>query len=109
MPSSIEILPNIPSQSFKITLEGKVLDMRVKWNSRMRFFTLDISEGANAYIKGLALKTGLNLLDPFNFGIGGLIVVDVTNTGLEMTLENVGTDVFLIHFTEAELEAAANG
>ncbi len=104
MPNTIDILANTPSQSFNITLDGHNLNMQLRWNTRSRFWTLDIVEKNVFQIFGIALKVGLDLLEPFNFDIGALIVIDITNTNQEMNLNNVGSDSFLVHFTKEEIE-----
>jgi hypothetical protein len=103
MPQVIEILANEPSQRFNITLEGQSLTMFVNWNTRANMWTMNISDDDGALVNGLALKSGVNLLEPYNFGIGNFYIVDVTNTNQEMLLTNAGIDTFLVHYGEGEL------
>ena len=103
MSNIIEILPNIPSQSFNITLEGQSIDFSIIWNSRGNYFSANLSRDGEELINGLVLKTGVQLLEPYNFNIGGLFVINATGNKQEMTINNVNTDTFLFHFTEEEL------
>lgn len=102
MTTSIEIQPNTPSQSFSITLEERSVDITISWNSRASFWSMSISENDSFLIRGIALKVGLNLLEQYNFELGALLVVDVTNSGLEANLSNINSSAFLIHFTQEE-------
>lgn len=103
MPRVIEIVSNISSQTFDITLEGRLISFHAKWNTRLNSWSLNLSENGTKLIDGIVLKLGVNLLTPFNFKIGDLFVIDTTNTGREMSLTNVGSEAFLIHLTEDEL------
>lgn len=97
-PKNIPIQANIPAQSFSIVLNGVGYNMSAKWNSRAGFWTLDIADEDGAIIiSNIALKAGLDLLYPFNLGIGGLYVYDVSETGKEATLNNIGTEVILVY------------
>lgn len=104
MPSTIPIQPNVPSQSFSIVLDSVSYNMLAKWNSRSEFWTLDIfDDNQNVIISDIALKAGMNLLAPFNFNIGALVVVSASEAAMEMTLSNVGTEVVLLYLTNNEI------
>ena len=102
-PKTIPISPNIPAQRFSIVLNEIAYNMCVVWNSRSQFFTLDIADENDVVLKAnIALRCGLDLLSPFNLGMGRLYAVDMTQTGQEPTLENIGSDVFLFNITDDE-------
>jgi hypothetical protein len=100
---TIPITAGVPSQNFRITLNGTSYHMTARWNSRASFWTLDIAdENETTVISGLALRSGVDLLEPFTFGIGQLYMYDATETSTEATLSNISSDVFLIYLTPDE-------
>ena len=42
MPFLIDIIPKTPSQIFSLEIEDRIIVFSVKWNTRARFFTVDI-------------------------------------------------------------------
>jgi len=95
---AIPIQPNIPAQVFTVVLNNIGYNMTAKWNTRAGFWTLDIAdENGVVSIADIALKAGSDLLEPFNFNIGGLFVVDTTLTGQEATLSNIGIDTLIVY------------
>ena len=103
----IPITTGTPAQEFSITLNGTSYNMTAKWNSRASFWTLDIAdENKIAIVNGVTLKTGSDLLSPYNFGIGGLYVYNASDTEQEATLETIGVDAVLVYLTPEENDAA---
>ena len=97
-PKNIPIQAGAPAQSFSIVLNDVGYNMSAKWNSRAEFWTLDIAdEDGTVILSNIALRAGLDLLAPFNLGMGSLHVYDVSETGKEATLNNIGTDVVLVY------------
>jgi hypothetical protein len=102
---TIPIVAGAPSQDFRIVLNGISYNMRARWNSRASFWTLDIAdEKNNDIVDGIALKAGVDLLDPYNLGIGGFFIYDTTESSIEATLDNIGSDVALVYLTPEELD-----
>ena len=97
---------NVASQTFDIVLNELAYNLTAKWNSRSEFWTLDIVDENNVtLIAGLCLKLGVRLLRAFNLGVGELIVIDDTSTGIEASLSNIGITTRLVYFTPTEIEA----
>lgn len=98
MPFEIPIQAGIPAQSFSIVLNEVGYNLTAAWNSRAEFWTLDIAdEDGIIILSNIALRAGLDLLYPFNLGMGSLHVYDVSETGKEATLNNIGTEVILVY------------
>ncbi len=77
--------------------------MSARWNTRAQMWALSISdEDDNVIISSVGLRCGINLLSPFNFDIGGLYCSDVTKSGLEPTLDNINSEVYLIYISPDE-------
>ena len=103
MISEIVITPNVPYQKLFIQIGNETITFYIKWNSRFGFWSADIARSEDEYlITGLALMSGNDLFSPFNFELGELYVIDLTGSGGEMTLDNVGIDFKLISIYENE-------
>lgn len=97
-PKTIPIIAGNPAHTFSIVLNNITYNMTARWNSRAEFWTLDIAdENKSMLIANIALKCGLDLLEPFNLNIGNLYATDITKSGLEPSLDNIGTDVLLVY------------
>ena len=93
----IPITADVPAQTFTTVLSGVSYVFKAQWNERASFWTLDMQdEDGQMLIQDIALKCGVDLLSPFNFGIGKLFAVDLTESGQEATLSNIGIDVFIV-------------
>ncbi len=94
----IPLQPNNPAYTFVIVLNDVTYNISIRWNTRAQFYTLDLADQDGNMIQAdIALKAGLDLLEPFALGIGSLFVVDMTNRGLEATPITVGSDVLLVY------------
>ena len=105
MAVKIPIRAELSTQTFDIILNSLAYTMTAKWNSRSKFWTLDIAdENDVTLILGLCLKLGVRLLRPFGLQIGELIIVDESNTGAEASLTNIGVTSSLVYFTPDEID-----
>ena len=105
----IPLTTGTPAQTFRITLNNISYSMDAKWNSRASFWTLDIAdENKVSIVNGITLKTGSDLLSPYNFGIGGLYVYNASDTEPDATLETIGVDAVLVYLTPEENDALTN-
>jgi hypothetical protein len=93
------------SQTFEVELEGSIYFCRVIWNERLQYWTIGISDvDRNVLVDGVPLLIGVDVIEQYGLGIGGLFMVDSEGEGAEATFDNVGNRVKLIHLTEDELE-----
>lgn len=100
---TIPLTTGSPAQTFRITLNGESYSMTAKWNTRASFWTLDIAdENQTAIVNGITLKTGSDLLSPYNFGIGGLYVYNTSTEEPEATIDTIGVDAVLVYMTPEE-------
>lgn len=105
---TIPISAGVPSQLLSISLNDVAYNIAFRWNSRGEFWSMDIRDENNVLILGgVSLKTGLDLLSPFNLGIGEIYSVDVTNSGLEMTLDNAGIETQIVYLTPEDDDGEA--
>jgi hypothetical protein len=78
-PTFIPIKADIPSQSFTVVLNEISYGMTAKWNARAQFWTLDIAdENDVTLISNIALKIGVDLLEPFNLGVGSIYAYNLS-------------------------------
>lgn len=102
-PQIIPIIAGTPAQTFSIILNEISYIMTAKWNSRADFWTLDIADENNTVlINNVALKIGVDLLEPFNLGIGNIYVVNFSGGGIEPSLLNIGEETALIYIAPDE-------
>lgn len=76
----------------------------IQWNDRSQQFSLTLSneDTQQVYFEGLPIVLGTDLLEPYNYAIGSLLVIDTSNTGREATLDDFGDRVKIYWFTEDE-------
>lgn len=98
-------LTNSPSSKFVITLDGNKLNFQTKYNTRLKIWTFDIYDSSfNPIVYGVPFVLGSDILSPYTAGIGGLIPLDLTESGAEATPESIGVTTILVHLSEDELE-----
>ena len=83
---------NDPAQVFVVQLGEKKLVFDIQWNDRNKLFSLTLSndDTEQEYFHGVPLVLGTDFFEPYNYDIGTLILVDLTNLGTEANLENFG-------------------
>jgi hypothetical protein len=99
----INIRNGVAAQKLNVDLEGRPVALTFTWNTRYSFFSMGVyDEDDNLLVNGIPVKTGVDLLSPYRFGLGGLIVSAPTLSE-EMTIDNVGITTFLVHVPADEL------
>lgn len=95
MAGIIPLDPGDPEQRFELTLEEIRYECRVRWNSRLELWFIDILEAASRspVALGRALVLG-ELIAKAELG-GALMMVDWSRTGREAGLADLGTRVEL--------------
>lgn len=93
-----------PAQKFVTELGGNKLQFDLQWNDRSNLFTLTLTneDTGFVYFQGSPLVLGADLLGPYNYGIGSLILAGSANDGQEANLDNIGVTVLLYWFAESE-------
>ena len=98
-------LTNDPAQRFGISLNAQKLFFEIKWNYGASFWTLGLSDTENTLITGVTMMTGKNLFihhKDLIESIGQLWVWDKSGLGISPTLDNLGSEVILLHFIPGE-------
>lgn len=88
-------LSNDAAQAFTCQLGEVKYYFEARINSRNGVWTLDMYDDATRapIIQGMALVLGQDLLAPYNFGIGSLVVIDNSAQGKEAGEEDLGARV----------------
>lgn len=81
--------------------------LKLKYNDRSNIWTLDIVVEATkvVLIQGLPLVLGQSLLDPYNFNIGNMLVVDNVAKNVDADYQGFNNNCSLVWVTDAELAA----
>jgi hypothetical protein len=84
-----------PAQRFTTQLGDTKIVFDLQWNDRSERFELSLFYDATqeVIVRGLNVVLGCDLLEPFNFNLGHLVVVDTANLHTEANLSNFGTVV----------------
>ncbi len=100
----------VASQRFTVQLAVDKYVFYIRWNDRAECFTLDLSEEVTGtiLIEGAALVLGTDILEPYNFHIGSLLMIDGNGTGKDADLTTLGTRVKLYWFSEDEVNGIIN-
>jgi len=103
--SIIEIPVNTdPAQRFTTQLGTQKIVFDFRWNDRSERFELDLfrDDDQSVIVRGLNVVLGCDLLEPYNFGLGHLVVVDTSNLHQEANLTNFGDVVKLMWVSDDE-------
>ncbi len=101
---------NDAAQSFVTQLGEFKLQFDIQWNDRSNQFSLTLTDddSKQVYFQGVPMLLGGDLLEPYNYGLGALVMVDTTNQSKEATLDTLGDSVLLYWFDEQEKLDAVN-
>lgn len=98
----IEIpLSSEPEQLFSTFISGVKYSFRVIYGIRSGW-SISIYRGEEVLKEGLALKSGVDLLRPYNFGIGEMYLVNLDNPNQEADSDNLGSSVKLFIVSEED-------
>lgn len=100
-----------PDQQFGAVLSGRRCTIRLRYNPTSRRWTLDLALDDQFILHGRRLVTGVDLLAPFDLGVGKLFALeDKAGVTLEPAYEELIKGlVKLYHATDAEVEEHING
>lgn len=103
MPTIVPFVPGVPEQKLDITLDKEPYVLRARWNSMDVAWYLDAWErdGKTPIAFSLKLVLGVKIGNTYNHPlfVSGLFLIDLSNTGIEPQLGDLGTRVILVHLT----------
>lgn len=96
---------NDPAQRFVTQLGERKFVFEAKWNDRSGVWTIDIYDHTTqtALLLGVQLVLGQELLEPYNLGIGRLMVYDEDATGADAGLLDLGDRVNVYWISDDEV------
>jgi len=102
-------LRTLTEYTLDVSLEGAAYKMRVKWNYRGQYYTLDFltKEGVEL-VTGMKLTLNASLLRRHpgrGLPPGEIVVVDASGDNSVITIDNLENRVQLVYMTEAEYAA----
>lgn len=109
MPSVLPLVPSIPEYTFATALNSNVYVIRMRWNARASTWFMDISDSEETLVLAgmaclLGCKIGLNSANT-SFPAGMFLMVDTSGTGIDATLDDMGTRIQIWHYSADELES----
>ena len=108
MPALIPLQPSVPRYTFSTALSNAVYTFRVYWNSRSEVWYMDVYTDDETLLRaGVPLLLGVELDKgrSAEWPDGRFLVYDTENSGVDATLDDLGTRVQLWYFTNDELGA----
>ena len=100
----IEIpLNSNPEQLFSVVLEGEIYECRVVYNSRKDTWTISFAQNGEDIITGINLLGGVDILEQYTLPIENMYVVNLDDSSLDATADNLGTVSKLFLLTEEEV------
>lgn len=102
-----------PKESLIITLGGRKLRMRATYRDLDGVWSLDVLDASEAtevpLIQGVSIVMGVDILEPYGLGIGGLFAVPNERPRDEAGRGELGGRVRLVHYNVDELAALEAG
>lgn len=113
MAEVVPFRPGVPQQRLDITLAGVSYVMITHWNARDNAYYIDVLEADETPVAyGIKVVLGVVLgrrytHEFFNSGERGLIAVDLSNTGRECGVDELGGRVQIWYLTEVDMRLAS--
>lgn len=107
MIQQLPLRPSIPSYRVGTTLNGRQVLIDARWNGRDAAWYLDmLTEAEEPIVMGMKVVLGVLLggrTTNTEFPVGVLMASDLSGTGREATLDDLGTRVLVYFYTPEEL------
>lgn len=109
MPLQMPLIPSEPNYHFSIDLVSVTFIINIRWNERSESWYMDVSsEDEIPLLLGMRIVLG-TLIGVRSTAVGRpdgqFIVSDLTDQGLDATLDDLGVRVLMYFYTTAELIA----
>lgn len=94
-------------QIFNIRLGQRGVRLAIMFNERDGTWLLDVIDNATAVdlLRGVPIVLGQDIWDSYNLGLGILIALDLSNSGIDAGPNDLGDRVRVYWLTPDELEA----
>lgn len=88
MPLSEFDIIDAPGQVFSTVVNNRKITIRLRYNTVSEHFSMDLSIDDVPVLTGRKVTSEVDLLQPFDFGIGSIFAADIDGKGREPTLAN---------------------
>ena len=102
-------ITDAPDQQFGAILSGRRVTMRLRYNPTSQAWSFDLAIDDLPVLQGRRVVTGIDLLEPFGFGLGALFALPVTPGAVPDRTGLPSGTVKLYHATDAEIAVALAG
>lgn len=99
-------ITNAADQQFSTIINNQRISLRLRWNLTSDRWSFDLAIDDEPVLTGRRIVTGIDLLAPFNLGIGAVFAVPATVGAKPGRDELPNGLVKFYHATAAEIEAA---
>lgn len=90
---------NAPGQRFSTVIADQKVTIRLRYNTLSDRFAMDLAIDEVPVLTGRKVVSEVDLLSPFDFGIGAIFAADIDGRGREPTLDAfVAGHVKLFHY-----------
>ena len=89
------VLTSDGSQTFNVVLDGVNYLFEVKFNTRMEYWTANISSEGIEIVNGIGLLGGVDIVQQLTDALKNLFIVNIDESKIDATDENLGTSVKL--------------
>ncbi|CAN7388498.1 phage baseplate plug family protein [Neorhizobium sp. LjRoot104] len=94
-------------QQFGTIINGRRVTVRLRYNQSNDRWSFDLSIDDQPVLHGRRIVTGIDLLAPFNLGLGLIVAATVTPGAAPDRAALPAGEVRVYHLTDAEAEALA--
>lgn len=101
-------IEDLPDQKFSTILNGRRTTFRIRYNVTTDRWSFDLSIDDLPVLYGRRIVTGVDLLAPFDFGIGSIFALTVTPGAEPNRKQLPAGEVRLYHATQGEIDAAVS-
>jgi len=108
MAEAIPFLPGVPHQSLECTINGVTRIFEARWNTRDDSWYLNVLEvDEEPILMGIKLRLGVEMgrsctHELFASGARALVAIDFSGRAQEAGLDDLGTRVAVVYFTEVD-------
>lgn len=101
---TVDFTPGLYEQVFATQWGGVPVQIAAHWNERGNLWTFDLAreDTGEVLLQGCPLVVNTNVLAPFGFSLGRLVLINTIDGISNPTLDNLGTDVVAIWGAESE-------
>ena len=93
-------------QQFGTIINGRRVTIRLRYNPTSERWSFDLAIDDQPVLLGRRIVTGVDLLAPFNFGLGMMVALAVTSGAIPDRRALPAGTVKLFHASEAEMTGA---